>query len=25
MPAEAGDVLPHNPRIVRPLPPPKER
>jgi hypothetical protein len=24
MPAEAGDVLPHNPRIVRPLPPPRE-
>jgi hypothetical protein len=23
MPAEAGDILPHNPRIVRPLPAPK--
>ena len=25
MPAEAGDVLPHNPRVVRPLPPVEER
>jgi len=24
MPAEPGDILPHNPRVVRPLPPLKE-
>jgi len=24
MPAEAGDVLPHNPRVIRPLPPLKD-
>ena len=24
-PAEAGDILPHNPRVMRPLPPIKER
>ncbi len=24
-PAEVGDILPHNPRVVRPLPPGKER